>query len=70
MISQREFMDWLALQSIDPFFDPWIANAINCQVAAAAGGTRTNINKFLPVKVNRRRQSEAELKASLQRFVR
>lgn len=68
-ISQSEFTDWLAMQSIDPFFDGWQANAINCQVTAAAAGSKVDANRFLPIKVARRPQSEAELKSSMRAFV-
>lgn len=68
-VSQTEFNDWLALQSIDPFYDDWQGNAINCQVIAAAAGNKVSINKFLPVKQNKRPQTEAQLKASMRRYV-
>ena len=66
-ITQREFLDWLALQSIEPFFDPWLANAVNCRVTAAAAGTNAPVTKFLPVKPLKRKQTAEELKAAMRR---
>lgn len=69
-MSQSEFLDWLALQSIDPFFDPWMANALNCQtVAAAIGGSKIKVDAFLPVKPKKRKQSPEQLKAALRRRI-
>jgi hypothetical protein len=62
-ISQSEFIDWLALQSIDPFFDGWMANAVNCQMTAAAVGSKIAIEKFLPVRPARRPPTPTEIRA-------
>ena len=66
-ITQLEFLDWLAVQSTDPFFDPWLANAINCQTVAAAAGSKVAVDKFLPVKPKKRKLSDSELKAAIRR---
>lgn len=69
-MSQDEFTYWLALESIDPLYDPWVGNAVNCQVTAATYSKRTpKLEHFLPVKQKRRKQSEQQLLASMRRFV-
>ena len=65
-ISNAEFVAWLALQSIDPFFDGWQANAINCQTTAAIAGNRVSADKFLPIKP-KRKQSPREFMTAMKR---
>ena len=69
-MTQDEFNHWLALESLDPLFDPWIANAINCQTTASTFAKKTpKIENWLPVKPKKKHFSEAQLKASLMHLV-
>jgi hypothetical protein len=64
-ITQAEFNLWLANESFDPLFDPWLGNALNCRTIAAAFNRRPPpLSAFLPTTL-RRRQTASQLKASL-----
>lgn len=57
-----EFSGWLAMQSVDPLFDPWLANAMQCAAIANAFGGSAKPSQFMPVRP-KRPSSPATLKA-------
>jgi hypothetical protein len=65
-ISNDEFMYWLAMEQVDPIYDPWVANAWNCQASSAAFRKKVlPIETWLPIKPKKVPQSEAILKQNL-----
>ena len=68
-MSQAEFTRWLVMQSADPLFDPWLANAINCAQIANMFGGNVKPSRFLPVKPKQRKTPPAQLKAYMKRRV-
>jgi hypothetical protein len=64
-----EFSIWLAMQRLDPLFDPWLANAINCSTMAATFGGKTKPAKFMPVPPEKPKTSTSSLKAYMKRRV-
>ena len=68
-MSQAEFTRWLVMQSVDPLFDPWLANAMNCAQVANMFGGNAKPSRFLPVAPKRPKTSPSQLKAYMKRRV-
>lgn len=63
-IPNDEFMYWAAMESVDPIFKPWLANAWNCQVTAniqLPKKDQVEFDRWLPTKPAKKRQSQVEM---------
>ncbi len=52
-MDNEEFVDWVALESIDPMPDAWVMNALNCQTIANVNRSRKKpyeLADWLPIK--------------------